>query len=448
MKQWLIQYPFPLAYSTIMSESIWKDLLAWQKDINAKDEALCRRKPVHEKALPPIRTSSEIVIDNLKPLGLETLSNNKKPPQLNKAAVAAAATVPTTPAKKTPQTRTEKAEAEKAKGNEYFVKKDYKNAILHYGKAIDLDPTVSVYFVNRAMAHLKTNSFLEAEKDCTRGIQLQPKNVKALWRRGIALRELGRVIEARRDFEAGLAIEPNNKSILDELKKLPAQPKMKEKPKPEPSVVVEKRRLPINVIDEAYSEAKKTPPVTKSVKIEEKKITPLPSPQNERAVSIENTKIPPQSNENKVDTSVAAKPIVTSTPKVQPVVNFTCPRTNFEFERDWKTYKGRGDDVLYQYFQCIPPTSFSSLFKSSLESDQFEKMIELIESRYTKEKTPEDIFKVLEGLSLVKRIDMLIMFLGKKHQQAIQGLFNIINSSSDIPKDAIAKVAKVYGVRM
>lgn len=40
--------------------------------------------------------------------------------------------------------------------------------------------------------------FLEAEKDCTRGIQLQPKNVKALWRRGIALRELGRINEARR----------------------------------------------------------------------------------------------------------------------------------------------------------------------------------------------------------------------------------------------------------
>jgi Flp pilus assembly protein TadD len=40
--------------------------------------------------------------------------------------------------------------------------------------------------------------FLEAEKDCTRGIELQPKNVKALWRRGIALRELGRISEAKR----------------------------------------------------------------------------------------------------------------------------------------------------------------------------------------------------------------------------------------------------------
>lgn len=44
---------------------------------------------------------------------------------------------------------------------------------------------------------LKYYSFLQAEKDCTRGIQLQPNNVKALWRRGVALVELGRIEEAR-----------------------------------------------------------------------------------------------------------------------------------------------------------------------------------------------------------------------------------------------------------
>jgi hypothetical protein len=42
-------------------------------------------------------------------------------------------------------------------GNEYFGKKDFKNAIVFYGRAIDLDPTVPVYFVNRAMAYLKIN---------------------------------------------------------------------------------------------------------------------------------------------------------------------------------------------------------------------------------------------------------------------------------------------------
>lgn len=44
-------------------------------------------------------------------------------------------------------------------------------------------------------------------------------------------------------------------------------------------------------------------------------------------------------------------------------------------------------------------------------------MIEIVGSRYVKEKIPQDVFDVLEGLSQVKRVDMLIMFLGKKHQQ-------------------------------
>lgn len=104
--------------------------------------------------------------------------------------------------------------------------------------------------MNEAAIDMLACSFLEAEKDCSRGLQLQPKNVKALWRRGIALRELGRMNEARKglkatndpwcidelihvnnlDFETGLTIEPSNKSLLDELKKLPAA-KPAEKPK-------------------------------------------------------------------------------------------------------------------------------------------------------------------------------------------------------------------------
>lgn len=127
--------------------------------------------------------------------------------------------------------------------------------------------------------------------------------------------------------------------------------------------MVEKRRLPINVIEEAYTETKKTP-ITKTVKFEEKdsKITPVPITQKERIVATEKTKIPPPSSQNKVDTPTVAKPVVVSTPKVQPV-KFTCPRTNFEFERDWKTYKGRGDDILYQYFQVFGANKENHIYK-------------------------------------------------------------------------------------
>lgn len=36
-----------------------------------------------------------------------------------------------------------------------------------------------------------------AESDCTSGLRLHPDNPKALWRRGIARRELGKLEEAK-----------------------------------------------------------------------------------------------------------------------------------------------------------------------------------------------------------------------------------------------------------
>ncbi|KAK4511239.1 uncharacterized protein ATC70_012453 [Mucor velutinosus] len=412
------------------NEALWKDLLNWQTDIHKKDEALLRRKPVHDQALPPVRKSTEILVDNVKPAGIDKLSNTSK-------------------TSTTPQSRAGKAEAEKAKGNEYFGKKDYKNAILHYGKAIDLDPTVPVYFVNRAMAYLKTNSFLEAEKDCSRGLQLQPKNVKALWRRGIALRELGRMNEARKDFETGLTIEPSNKSLLDELNKLPAVKPVEKLKSRKPEPVEQKRRLPINVIDGAYTKSKM---VEQPTSLKKEPASPTSTPNVKKADPSNKPTLTPEPVQ-KVDApakKAVTPPVQTTTSTKPPSVplKFTCPRTNFEFERDWKTYKGRGDDVLYQYFQVIPPRDYPAIFKSSLESDQFEKMLDFVDARYTKEKTPTDVYNVLWGLSRVPRIDMLIMFLDKKHQQVIQRLFDLLKSWPDeIPQEVLAKLFKIYGIQ-
>ncbi|KAI8336394.1 hypothetical protein EDC96DRAFT_524131 [Choanephora cucurbitarum] len=393
-------------------DQLWKDLAQWQKEMDIKDQAVSRRKPVHDQTLPPIRPSTTIQLDNLKPVGLNSLD-----------------------VKQSTSTQTEKAEAEKAKGNDYFVKKDYANAIQHYGQAIQLNPTVPVYFVNRAMAYLKLNRFLEAEKDCTQGLLLQPKNVKALWRRGIALKGLGRVNEARKDLEHALTIEPNNKSILDELNKLPPP-------------VAEKRRLPVKVIDAAYSGPKGpakvttiTTPTDKSTKTEPTKAKSTKA----EPVKAESTKkvepVKAESVRSVAETS-PQKPL----PKATLPLKFTTPRTNFEFERDWKTFKARGDDILYQYFQRIPPSSFANLFKSSLESDQFEKMIDLLETRYLKEKSSQETLEVIQGLSQVKRLDMLIMFLDRKRQQALQGVFDVLKQHVD--QEKLSKLAKIYGTRI
>jgi hypothetical protein len=40
-------------------------------------------------------------------------------------------------------------------------------------------------------------SWAQAEGDCVMGLSMEPKNVKGLWRRGIARRELGKLEEAK-----------------------------------------------------------------------------------------------------------------------------------------------------------------------------------------------------------------------------------------------------------
>jgi hypothetical protein len=161
-----------------------------------------------------------------------------------------------------------------------------------------------------------------------------------------------------------LVIEPNNKTILEELKKLPPSNDNNTKQK-QPQV--QKRRLPIRIVDEEYPSAQKsrsvpTKPIktspppkisaqqntkgkaepikTEPVKTEPVKTEPVKTePIKAAHIKAEPVKVEPQPTENKI-------PINTKLP-----AKFKCPLTNLEFERDWKTYKVRGDDLLYQYFK-------------------------------------------------------------------------------------------------
>nr|GMC71756.1 outer envelope protein 64, chloroplastic [Ipomoea batatas]GMC73741.1 outer envelope protein 64, chloroplastic [Ipomoea batatas]GMC75182.1 outer envelope protein 64, chloroplastic [Ipomoea batatas]GMD78560.1 outer envelope protein 64, chloroplastic [Ipomoea batatas] len=66
-----------------------------------------------------------------------------------------------------------------------------KRAIGFYTEAIKLNGNCATYFSNRAAAYLELGSFIQAEADCTKAIELDKKNVKAYFRRGTAREMLG-----------------------------------------------------------------------------------------------------------------------------------------------------------------------------------------------------------------------------------------------------------------
>lgn len=154
-----------------------------------------------------IRRNADEYQDYVKDLGgwLETGAKQRQP-QTEKKVV-------------TPEDRDE-AFIAKEKGNLVFKKGQYAKAISLYSEALQRDPYDPVYYVNRAMAHLKLEQYAEAKNDCDRCLEIDQKNVKALFRRALALTNLNKTDAAIEDLKLLLVLEPGNKSIQDEIKSL------------------------------------------------------------------------------------------------------------------------------------------------------------------------------------------------------------------------------------
>ncbi|RIA98520.1 hypothetical protein C1645_95935 [Glomus cerebriforme] len=228
--------------------------------------------------------------------------------------------------------RLEQAFQEKETGNAFFKKGNYTMAIVHYGKAMELDPKEAVYVINRAMAYLKLKNWENAEIDCTSGLILHPDNPKALWRRGIARRELGKLEEAKKDLQDALRLEPNDKAVKEELDKVlnaieSATPNKADTAQIN-EVPVPRHRLFIEEVDFDEDELETDP-----IKVYKNK-------------PIENPIIPPKK----------------TTPK-----KFGVPQSVIEFERDWRIQQS--DEDLYHYIKIIPPSSYPNLLSYLLEAD-------------------------------------------------------------------------------
>jgi len=123
-----------------------------------------------------------------------------------------------------------KAEDFKAKGNEFYTKNNFKDAVTWYGKAIQEAPKEAVYYSNRSAAFAGLRQWDESLKDATKAAELKPDWPKGHYRRGVALQELGQFSEAVSSYKKGLQYDPGNaemKSRLEECERRVAKTKPK-----------------------------------------------------------------------------------------------------------------------------------------------------------------------------------------------------------------------------
>jgi peptidylprolyl isomerase len=148
-----------------------------------------------------------------------------------------------------PETIPEKlkvANKKKDIGNEYFkggkiteATEQYSTALEYFKHAYpseeekqDVNAIKLTLHLNLAACQLKTKDYSDAVLNCCKALDIDTKNVKALFRRGQAYSRDNEFDKAKADFDECLQLSPSNKEVRQELellKKTQAEYKKKEK---------------------------------------------------------------------------------------------------------------------------------------------------------------------------------------------------------------------------
>ncbi|CAC5362465.1 SUGT1 [Mytilus coruscus] len=112
-----------------------------------------------------------------------------------------------------------------AKGNEEFVNENYEKALELYTEALKTDDEDmrDDYYAARAQVLLKLERYSEALEDTNKSTEINPKNSKAYYRRGIALFHLERYEDALKVFTAGHVLNSENSNFNTWIRKCEAE---------------------------------------------------------------------------------------------------------------------------------------------------------------------------------------------------------------------------------
>eukprot|EP00244_Chara_vulgaris_P001184 TRINITY_DN11859_c1_g1_i2.p1 TRINITY_DN11859_c1_g1~~TRINITY_DN11859_c1_g1_i2.p1 ORF type:complete len:379 (+),score=99.31 TRINITY_DN11859_c1_g1_i2:2-1138(+) len=113
----------------------------------------------------------------------------------------------------------ELAEVEREKGNEYFKKSEFPDAIKHYTEALKRNPNDHRVYSNRAACYTKLGAFPEGLKDAEKCIELDPTFVKGYSRKGTVQFFMKEYDKALETYQTGLKYSENNQEMLDGIKR-------------------------------------------------------------------------------------------------------------------------------------------------------------------------------------------------------------------------------------
>lgn len=115
---------------------------------------------------------------------------------------------------------------EKQKGNDAYKKKDFDNALLHYNKAIELDPTETTYLLNIAAVYFEQKNYDKCIEQCEKAIDIGRENradfkliAKAFTRIGNSYKKMENWKQAKVYYEKSMSEHrtPEIKALLSDI---------------------------------------------------------------------------------------------------------------------------------------------------------------------------------------------------------------------------------------
>ena len=75
-------------------------------------------------------------------------------------------------------------------------------------------------YLNLAACYLKNKDYNQVTEHCTSALELEPDNVKGLFRRGQAYAKLHEYGKAKEDFTKAQGLEQENKAVINQLRQI------------------------------------------------------------------------------------------------------------------------------------------------------------------------------------------------------------------------------------
>ena len=293
------------------------------------------------------------------------------------------------------------------------------------------------------MALIRMEKYAAAEEDCSTALSFNQRNVKALYRRGLARYNLDNYEIAKGDFDSVLEIDPKNQNARDYLHRI---------------------NVKVNPELEGQFKAVSKPPHLMSkkplvkVEIEEIGSGSATESEGEQTVKKDATQIMTEIFETsevscsndlpKIDKKIETKEVTSvQLPKLSPPklkVPNTLPSNSTEFINVWRSLK-QEPELFFKYFLSIPLSLYPKLLIQFLENEGLPIILRILTDFYLQNKLT--YFEELESLTKVSRFNVAVMFLSKEDRNICEHLFQNIKLST-LKNDDLTSLAKLYGVSL